>query len=54
MLNLNTTVTTSSLEISASEFKSRQLTAREGQEISKYRQMAGQAPYLVNTGILQR
>lgn len=51
MLNLNTTLTTSSLEISASELKSRQLTAREGQEISKYRQMAGQAPYLVNTGI---
>lgn len=49
--NLNTTYVHSQIEMSASEFQSRQLTAREGQVIKNTRQMAGQAPYLINTGI---
>lgn len=49
--NLNTTFAQSSIEMSASELKSRQLTARTGQEIENTRQMAGQAPFIVNTGL---
>ena len=49
--NINTTVAHSSIKMSASELKSRQLTARDGQTITDNRKMAGQAPYLVNTGI---
>jgi hypothetical protein len=37
--------------MSATEKRSRQLTAREGQKIGDTRDMAGQAPYIVNTGI---
>lgn len=46
----NVTVTKSQIAMSESELKSRQLTAREGQEIGRTRDMAGQAPYLINTG----
>lgn len=49
--SLNTTFAQSSIEMSAPELKSRQLTAREGQEIGTTRQMAGQAPFIINTGI---
>lgn len=49
--NINTTFAQSSIEMSASELKSRQLTARTGQEIDDTRQMAGQAPFIVNTGL---
>lgn len=48
---LNTTLTESSIKMSATELRSRQLTAREGQVIDDSREMAGQAPYIVNTGI---
>lgn len=37
--------------MSASELQSRQLTAREGQEIKNTRPMAGQAPYIINSGL---
>lgn len=47
----NTTITESSIKMSPTELRSRQLTAREGQEIDDTRVMAGQAPYIINTGI---
>ncbi|WBL42953.1 TonB-dependent receptor [Algoriphagus halophytocola] len=49
--NTNVTVTKSQIEMSESEFRSRTLTAREGQVIDDTRDMAGQAPYLINTGL---
>jgi hypothetical protein len=49
--NANVTVTESSIEMSETEFNSRQRFAREGQEIDRKRDMAGQAPYLINTGL---
>jgi TonB-dependent receptor len=49
--SLNTTLTESSIKMSQSELRSRQLTAREGQTIEDTREMAGQAPYIINTGI---
>lgn len=50
-LALNVTVTESQIELSATEFESRVMNARVGQEISKYRDMAGQAPWIINGGI---
>jgi len=47
----NVTLTESQITMSATEKRSRQLTAREGQKIGTTRDMAGQAPYIVNTGI---
>ena len=47
----NVTLTESQITMSATEKRSRQLTAREGQKIGNTRDMAGQAPYIVNTGI---
>ncbi len=47
----NGTITESSIQMSESELRSRQLTAREGEEISAKRDMAGQAPYILNSGI---
>ena len=47
----NITLTESQISMSATEKRSRQLTAREGQKIGDTRDMAGQAPYIVNTGI---
>lgn len=47
----NGTLTESSIQMSESELRSRRLTAREGQEISTKRDMAGQAPYIINSGI---
>lgn len=49
--NTNVTVTESSIKMSESEFRSRSLTAREGETVEEKRDMAGQAPYIVNTGI---
>lgn len=47
----NATVTESSIQMSETELRSRKLTAREGQTIGTKREMAGQAPYIFNTGI---
>ncbi len=47
----NVTLTESQISMSATEKRSRQLTAREGQKIGDTRDMAGQAPYIVNTGV---
>ncbi len=48
--NTNITVTDSKIRMSESEFRSRSLTAREGETVGTTRDMAGQAPYIVNTG----
>ena len=50
-INLNYTLTQSRIEMSKTERDSRIENAREGQEIGKYRDMAGQSPYLVNVGL---
>lgn len=49
--NTNVTVTNSQIKMSESEFRSRQLSAREGEKIDNTRNMAGQAPYIINTGL---
>jgi len=49
--NTNVTVTESTIEMSESEFRSRQLSAREGEVVNNTRSMAGQAPYIINTGL---
>jgi hypothetical protein len=51
-LNANVTYTQSRIEMSTTEFESRKTNAREGETIKNTRSMAGQAPYLVNAGIL--
>lgn len=47
----NVTITESQINMSATERRSRELTAREGEVIGTTRDMAGQAPYIVNTGL---
>jgi hypothetical protein len=37
--------------LSKTEYESRLANARTGQQISEYRDMAGQAPYIINSGI---
>lgn len=51
MWNTNVTITESQIKMSESEFRSRTLTAREGEEVKDTRDMAGQAPYIINTGL---
>ena len=48
---MNFTYTESKIELSATEYESRVANARTGQEVKTYRDMAGQAPYLINGGI---
>ncbi|MEX1001027.1 MAG: TonB-dependent receptor [Crocinitomicaceae bacterium] len=48
--NLNVTYTHSRILFSVTEKQSRVANARTGQEVGDYRDMAGQAPYLVNAG----
>jgi hypothetical protein len=51
-INSNITVTKSQIKLSKTEFESKQKWLRSGQEsISEYREMAGQAPIIVNAGI---
>lgn len=47
----NFTYTRSRIKLSPTEFESRTDNARTGQTIYDYRDMAGQAPYLVNAGL---
>ena len=47
----NVTITDSRVELSKTEYDSRVMNAREGQTIETYRQMAGQAPCIINTGL---
>ncbi len=48
----NVTITGSRIKMSETELKSRNLNAREGEIIRDYRDMAGQAPYIINSGLL--
>ncbi|WP_107039418.1 TonB-dependent receptor [Brumimicrobium mesophilum] len=50
-LAMNVTLTQSQIELSATEYESRVNNARTGQEIDEYRDMAGQAPWIINGGI---
>lgn len=52
VLNLNFTYTHSEIKMSETERQSRQDNARTGQTIGTTRQMAGQAPFIVNAGLL--
>lgn len=49
--NTNVTLTESQIKMSDSEFRSRTLTAREGETVKDTRDMAGQAPFIINTGL---
>lgn len=49
---LNLTYTSSRILYSSTEKESRLANARTGQLIGDYREMAGQAPYLVNAGLM--
>jgi hypothetical protein len=49
--NANVTYAKSQVELSATELQSREDNARTGQTVDDYRDMAGQAPYLINAGI---
>ncbi len=49
--NSNLTLTDSRISITETEFLSRDLTKRKGQQIARTRDMAGQAPYIVNFGL---
>ena len=51
-LVVNYTLTTSRIELSRTEYESRVANAREGQTVDKYRDMAGQAPYIINGGFM--
>lgn len=48
---VNYTLVDSRVKLSTTELESRTLNARTGQTISEYRDMAGQAPYLINGGL---
>ncbi len=50
-LTANITLNRSSIEMSSTEYESRVENARINQQIESYRPMAGQAPYLVNSGL---
>jgi hypothetical protein len=47
----NVTFAESSIELSQTEYESRVANARTGQTIDRYRDMAGQAPYIINAGL---
>ncbi|MFN8258984.1 MAG: TonB-dependent receptor [Bacteroidales bacterium] len=49
-LMLNFTYVESKIKMSQTEYESRVTNARPGQTIDEYRDMAGQAPYIVNAG----
>jgi hypothetical protein len=50
-LTSNFTYTFSRIELSKTEYDSRVENARTGQDIGRYRDMAGQAPFIVNLGL---
>jgi hypothetical protein len=49
-INFNFTYTHSQIELSSTEYQSRVANARTGQSVGKNRDMAGQAPYIINAG----
>ncbi|HRW99049.1 MAG TPA: TonB-dependent receptor, partial [Cyclobacteriaceae bacterium] len=50
-INANLTLTESQIRMSETEFTSRLGSARTGETIKNTREMAGQAPYLINVGL---
>ncbi len=50
-LYFNYTFTKSRIELSPTEYESRVENARSGQAVDKYRDMAGQAPFIINGGL---
>jgi len=48
--SLNVTVADSRIKLSDTEYQSRLANARTGQVIDEYRDMAGQAPFIINSG----
>jgi hypothetical protein len=50
-LTSNITYTFSRVELSITEYESRVENARDGQTIDDFRDMAGQAPYIINAGL---
>jgi TonB-dependent receptor len=50
-LSGNVTLVKSVIEMTTTEFSSRKLVEREGEDIDNKREMAGQAPYVVNFGV---
>ena len=48
----NLTIVDSKIELNAIEYESRVENAREGQVVDRYRRMAGQAPYVINAGLI--
>jgi len=50
MVSANITVVDSEIEMTPTEYQSRINNSREGESISNTREMAGQAPYIVNLG----
>jgi len=51
-LSVNYTLTSSRIELSRTEYESRVANARKGQIVKEFRDMAGQAPYIVNAGFM--
>lgn len=51
-INTNFTYTLSRIQLSQTEYESRVANSRNGEVISNYRDMAGQAPYILNCGII--
>lgn len=47
----NFTYTNSKIKLSSTEYQSRVDNARTGQKVDEYRDMAGQAPFIINAGI---
>lgn len=50
----NVTIVESSVEMTRSEYNARLENAREGEKVEDTREMAGQAPYVVNFGVTYR
>lgn len=50
-VNGNVTFTKSEIDMSVTEYNARVQKARDGESIEKTRNMAGQAPYIINAGI---
>ncbi|MEM9548801.1 MAG: TonB-dependent receptor [Bacteroidota bacterium] len=51
-ISTNVTFVESSIEMTETEFNSRQGFEKDGEEIDNTRQMAGQAPYIINAGLV--
>lgn len=52
LFQMNSTLTFSEIDLSATEKESREKSARTGEEVSSTRSMAGQAPWIMNAGVI--